>query len=378
MTKPAGSLTPLIFEPVGRKGGMHYYNTGLCKGLISAGLSPILCSSRDPLAMDLPDVRLSKLGERVLDPGAKILKAFKLMLAAGRVAKMYKAGEIQLVHIHLFGFTPHYLAAVSRIRRSGAPVIATIHDVSDLGAGPTSERVAKGILKRLSGVIVHNEFSLKSLKGAFPDIKVPIETIPHGHYIDFYEPTTGAGSPNTVLFFGQIKPTKGLDLLMNAFGRIAGENPNVRLVVAGKPWRETEENVREWARSFGIEKQTEFHLRYINDDEVPEFFSNAGIVVLPYREIYQSGVLMLCMSMRKATLTSDLAPFVETIGDSNGGRTFKSGDAKDLAKSLKDMLGNRRAQEIYGDRALEYAKEKCNWDEIGLKIKRFYAMVARN
>ncbi len=371
----AALTTPLILEPVGRKGGMHYYNTGLCRGLVEAGLRPILCSSRDPLVGVHPGVQIEHVVEGVLDPASRLTKGLRLMRAAGQVAKICRAQKVQVVHCHLFGFTPHMYAALLRVRQSRVPIVATVHDVSDLGASRPMGWASRRILGLLSGVIVHNEYTARRLEEAVAGLRVPIATIPHGNYTEFYPALESEGVEDTVLFFGQVKPTKGLDVLLDAFGVVASRNPKARLIVAGKPWRESATRLEERVRELGLTERVELHLRYVGDEEVPDFFRRAGLVVLPYKEIFQSGVLLMCMSMGKATLTSDLPPFVETLDSSGGGRTFTTGCSASLAEELVSLLGNMSRLNELGAAALQHVRRHNDWSTIGLQTAEFYARV---
>jgi glycosyltransferase involved in cell wall biosynthesis len=213
------------------------------------------------------------------------------------------------------------------------------------------------------------------LEASLASVDVPLVTIPHGGYTEFYPAVESAGVEHSVLFFGQVKPTKGLDVLLDAFGVVAGRNPRARLIVAGKPWRESAQRLEQRIRALGIADRVELHLRYIDDAEVPEFFGRAGLVVLPYREIFQSGVLLMCMSMAKATLTSDLPPFVETLGSSGGGKTFVSGSSASLAQELESLLGDAQRLRALGDNALLHVRKHHDWSVIGRRTAEFYASV---
>ena len=118
---------------------------------------------------------------------------------------------------------------------------------------------------------------------------------------------------------------------------------------------------------------TSLHIRYIPDDEIPAYYGAADIVVLPYRKIYQSGVLLMAMSFGVPVLTSDLPGMSEVITEGENGFMFRSGDAVDLAERLVAVLADVQGR----DRVIECARQdmmgsRFSWDAIGAQLKVVY------
>ena len=100
-----------------------------------------------------------------------------------------------------------------------------------------------------------------------------------------------------------------------------------------------------------------FVARFIGDDELPAYFRRADLVVLPYREIDQSGVLFTALAFGKPLLLSDVGGFPE-IAATGAARTFPAGDAVALRAALRELLDDERARTALGMRARELAARR--------------------
>lgn len=157
----------------------------------------------------------------------------------------------------------------------------------------------------------------------------------------------------TILFFGRIAPYKGLDCLIAAFRRIMEERGEYRLIIAGRPERGCEEywnSIREAIREDVREGRILVRAEFIPDEETEVYFKTADILVLPYKHVYQSGVLFLGYSFGLPVIAADVGSLKEEIVEGETGFAFAPGDAAELAIALKryfasDLfasLGSRR------------------------------------
>ena len=125
-----------------------------------------------------------------------------------------------------------------------------------------------------------------------------------------------------VLCFGLVRPYKGVDLLIEAF---AAAPPDAVLLVVGRAMMPIEP-LRRRARELGIADRVRFVTRFITDPEIPSYFRRADLVVLPYREIEQSGVLFTALAFGCPLLLSAVGGFSE-VGERHGAaRLVPAGD----------------------------------------------------
>ena len=188
-------------------------------------------------------------------------------------------------------------------------------------------------------------------------------------------------SERTILFFGNIAPYKGLDCLITAFQNILVQHNDYRLIIAGRPkdceryWTTLREAIHEDVRSGRVLLRAD----YIPDDETELYFKAADVLVLPYRHIYQSGVLFLGYSFGLPILASDVGSLKDEIVEGKTGFVFRSEDFVDLATTIEKYFAsdlfaslNSRRQEIR-----EFATQRYSWDVVGQTTMGVYANLLR-
>ena len=188
-------------------------------------------------------------------------------------------------------------------------------------------------------------------------------------------------SDKAVLFFGRITPYKGLEYLISAFRQVRSQCDDYRLIIAGRPdnceqyWNPIREGLRGDVESGRILLRPSF----IPDDETEVYFKAADLLVLPYKDVYQSGVLFLGHSFGLPVLAADVGSLKDDIVEGKTGFVFKPEDPADLAKAIERYFAsdlyanlNNRRREIR-----DYATERHSWDVVGQMTMRVYADLLR-
>ena len=140
-----------------------------------------------------------------------------------------------------------------------------------------------------------------------------------------------------ILFFGNITPYKGLEYLTTAFRQILSQRDNYRLIIAGWPkncesyWAAIQETLREGVQSGRVLLRAE----YIPDEETELYFKAADVLVLPYRFIFQSGVLFLGYSFGLPIVAADVGTLKDEIIEGKTGFVFRPEDSVDLASAIE-------------------------------------------
>jgi glycosyltransferase involved in cell wall biosynthesis len=116
--------------------------------------------------------------------------------------------------------------------------------------------------------------------------------------------------------------------------------------------------------------------RFITDGELPGYFQAADIVVLPYREIDQSGVLFTALAFGKPLLLSDVGGFPE-IAATGAARTFPAGDAAALGAALRELLGDGPALAALAENATALARGPYSWGAIAAGTLELYRSLLR-
>ena len=139
----------------------------------------------------------------------------------------------------------------------------------------------------------------------------------------------------TVLFFGYIKPYKGLDVLLKAIPIVNKTLPDVQFLVAGEIYGRSMGKIRATYGQLPSFKDTLIiHDKFIPESEIVHYFNVADVVVLPYKTATQSGVIHKAYSYNKPVISSDLDGLREMIVENETGLLFKSEDHEDFAEKI--------------------------------------------
>jgi len=197
----------------------------------------------------------------------------------------------------------------------------------------------------------------------------PVVTILHGHYRDWFAAyRRPAATPGHLLFFGLVRPYKGVERLLEAFGAIP--DAGLRLRIVGRP--SSAELARTIERAAGADDRIGARLEYVDDDVLADELGRAELVVLPYRELHNSGAALLALSLDRPVLLP-AGPAVERLAAEVGPgwvMTF-DGDltSEDLIAAVRAARSDRAPTPDLGARA---------WPQIGVDHAAAYRMaVAR-
>lgn len=139
------------------------------------------------------------------------------------------------------------------------------------------------------------------------------------------------------LFFGLIRKYKGLDLLLEAFGRLAVQNKNVKLLVVGD-FYEAAEPYFDLIKKFNLENTVLMENRYIPNEEVPRYFQACDVVVLPYRSATQSGILSMAYGFRKPVVVTNVGELGALVEEKKTGIVVPEVTVEAIADGLSEYL----------------------------------------
>jgi glycosyltransferase involved in cell wall biosynthesis len=188
------------------------------------------------------------------------------------------------------------------------------------------------------------------------------------------------GNERTLLSFGQIAPYKGLEYLVEALAILARKREQVRLIVAGKVKRGHEEYWSAVQRSIaqcGIGDRVTQEVRFIPDEQVEPFLVASDAVVLPYVEIFQSGVPFLAFSFGLPVIATDVGSLREDV-TSETGVLCRPRDAADLARAITEFFNGHLyldAGNAGGD-IRRLAAERHSWQTVSERTQAVYASLS--
>jgi glycosyltransferase involved in cell wall biosynthesis len=242
------------------------------------------------------------------------------------------------------------------------PRILTAHDVLPREPKPSQLAGQRKLYERMDAIVVHSEHGAARLRDELRLDPAKVQVIPHGvldNLADVAPEPLFAKTKPVVLFFGLIRPYKGLDVLLEAWREA---RPDAELWVVGMPRMDA---------SFIHGPGVRTALRFVSGAELAGAFAAADLVVLPYREIDQSGVLFTALAFGKPLLVSDVGGF----GEIEGAELVPPGDPHALAAALATLLDDPAKLERMAAASRALAAGPYSWDGIARRTLALYEAV---
>ena len=371
-----------IIEPVGGYGGLDYYDSSLCSSLVQNGINPILFTSDETEIRDHSLYLTKKYFIGIYGTQYRVMRGLKYIQCLLKSIYYSKKVGSQLIHYHFFHFTFIELLTIILTKLYGFKIVITVHDVKSFYGKGDNPIIKNIILKSALGLIVHNQFSKGRMINTFHVTQNKISIIPHGHYIDMVNNNIDNEiakrslklniNNKYILFFGQIKKVKGLEILLYAMSNIVEMFDNVKLIIAGRVWKDDYTKYEYLIKELNLQSHVISHIRYIKNEEVDYYFKASDIVVLPYSEIYQSGVLLMAMSYKKPVIVSNIPGMTELISHGKNGLIFNNGDNSELSNCIAQLLSNKDLSEKLANEGYKTVRDDCCWTRIGINTSKFY------
>lgn len=260
--------------------------------------------------------------------------------------------------------------------RRTVPRVITLHYPLPPPDARRALAAQRRFLARFDAVIAHTEGGAERLctdVGLDPEA---VHVIPHGPFDYLTRLADPAPLPEelrrtegpVILFFGLLRPYKGIDDLLDSFARLGPTD--AELWIAGMP-RMPLEPLRERAeRAPGTVR---FIPRFIPDPEIPALMRRADVLALPYREIEQSGVLHTGLAFGKPMVLSDVGGFSEVARRHGAARLVPPGDADALAEALAELVADPAERERLARAAAGAVAGDLGWDAIAGRTLELYA-----
>jgi len=276
-------------------------------------------------------------------------------------------------------YTPmiHLWTAFIGFLTLGIPKILTIHDPSqhDGEQNVFIDFLREVSIRQSTQIVLLSEFFRPALiKKGFPAGRITI--LPLGKF-SYYKTLSAEEVENsydnpTILFFGRIYEYKGLDTLLKAFPVIRQSVPNAQLVIAGygdlKPYQELLQG------QSGIIMEN----RWIADDEVATHFNNASLVVLPYKESTQSGVIPTAYAFKLPVVATRTGGVQEQVLDHQTGLLVEPNSPQQLAEACVSLLLDTELAMSMGNRGYRLATEAWSWETAADKLIEACLMCQKN
>ena len=376
------------------------YVFGLVPALTSKGAVLDLIGSDDldcPEFFGKPEINYLKLRGSQRREAGFVQKFHRISMYYARLIRYAATASPRIFHIlwnnRFETFDRTLLMLFYRL--IGKNIVLTAHNVNAAKRDCNDtllNRVTLGIQYRLAHhIFVHTEKMKRELMEGFGVNGRRVTVIPFGinNAVANTDLTPGdakqrlglSKADRIILFFGRITPYKGLEYLITAFQQILARCDDYRLVIAGRPdrgekyWNAINETIRDEVERGRAVLRADF----IPDDETEVYFKAADVLVLPYRDIYQSGVLFLGQSFGLPVIAADVGSLKDEIVEGKTGFAFSPEDPVDLANAIERYFAsdlyadlNSRRQEIR-----DFARERHSWDIVAQMTMSVYGRLLR-
>jgi len=274
--------------------------------------------------------------------------------------------------VHLQGEHPWFNLILPFLSRR-YPLVITVHDVV-LHIGDTKSRKIPPFIYKLSiryadQIIVHGKKLKKEMVEKSGKSTNNVHVVPRGVnsiYRRFLKSEIEE-EDNLILFFGRIWEYKGLQYLIEAEPLIAEKVPTAKIVIAGRG-----EDFRKYIKMMVHKERFIVHNQLIPSDMVAGLFQRASIVVLPYIEASQSGIVPLAYAFKKPVVVTNVGSIPEVVDNGKTGYIVPPKDPKKLAEAIIDLLSDKEKRKEMGENGYKKTEEELSWDSIAIKTVEVY------
>jgi glycosyltransferase involved in cell wall biosynthesis len=253
------------------------------------------------------------------------------------------------------------------------PRVMTAHYVLPPQPSRRQLATARRVFGRVDTVVAHSRHGARRLEEEVGVDPARVRVIHHGAFDYLTRLPEEVPLPGelgdvegpVILFFGLLRPYKGIDTLLEAFRSVQG----AELWIVGNP-RMPVEPLRRLAESAG--GTVRFVPRFITDPEIPAYFRRADLVVLPYRDVEHSGVVYTALAFGRPMVLSAVGGFPELASEHGAARIVPPENPAALAQALAELVDDEAARSELATAARRAAEGPFSWDRIAADTLSLY------
>jgi glycosyltransferase involved in cell wall biosynthesis len=257
-----------------------------------------------------------------------------------------------------------------------APVVLTIHDPVPHAGRDEAARAdwpqRLRIRRRAALCLAHGDHCLEVLRTEDAGAISGAGTIRHGVVLQPVPEDRRAPEPRSLLMFGRMEAYKGLEVLIAACERLHDQGTPFALTLAGRG-----PEVERLRSRIDALSEVRVLDGWLTPREAISAFQRASLVVMPYLESTQSGVLAAAFANGRPVVASRVGGLPDVVRDGETGVLVPPGDPGALAQAIAALLDDPAAQTRMGGAALRYAEDRLAWGSIAAETAAFYRTVAR-
>lgn len=292
------------------------------------------------------------------------------------------ARRFDVVHVHFLGVPALDVWWLPWFARR-ARLVYTVHNLYPHDTPPSEglRRLLDRIYRTSDALIAHTRHTARGLEQDFSVSPERLRIIPLGNYNQY---RTQARTPlelappgvPVILMFGELRPGKGLDVLIRAADILQRDGLAFRVVVAGKSDHDVS-TYRALIEERGLQHVVDLQIGHVAEADIGAYFAAATVIALPYRAIDQSAVAILAVSVGRAIVASRVGGLAELIEEADCGVLVPPGDPNALAAALRRLLTDVEERRRYERNGRRYADTALAWDRIAEETVAVYRRLRR-
>jgi glycosyltransferase involved in cell wall biosynthesis len=372
-----------------------FYDVPLCRQLRAQGVDVRLLTSRfhyDPTRSD------GDVGEACFYP---LTSRLPLSNAARRLvagvehplgwlsvlSRLCRSGVPAIVHSQWLPLPSVDVAILRAARAAGAAWVHTVHDLEPRRESRGSAAEFRLAYRSADHLLVHCPDTARGLTARFGVPGDRVSRVAVGASLE----ASGApdcasarqrldlpGDGRLALFFGVLRESKGIELLVAATARLAARHRDFRLAIVGRPQGLGRREILECLRRSGLDEgRVVLRLAYVPSSEVPLYFAAADFVVYPYLQADQSAALTLALANGRAAVVSRVGGLPDLVEDGVSGRLVPPGDVAALAAAIEELLSDPGRTEAMGRAAASLATRTLSWSRAAEQTAAAYEIALR-
>lgn len=386
MTSSESSPTIWIVDPISYS-GMAYSDVGQIVALQELGARPLLVGS-DSWMLEPEIVPRIAVFRGTHGTRSRLRKGAAYVGSLARLLIRIRRSRPSVVHWQFTELPVADVLAMLAIRVLGIPQVYTAHELLPWTASPHHRWLFSRLYGLIDAVVVHNEDQQAEIIRRFHVSTSKVHVAPLGDYALFATPQLPqsqararlglSADPPVALFFGTIRPSKGLEVLLEAWALVVQKMPEAILLVTGKPYKGLDTNKTvALIQQLGIENSVRTRFEQVDPVVTNTYYRAADVVVLPYHEIGTSGVLRYAYNSARPVIATSVGEHGARVKAGQTGHLVPPGNPTALADVLLDALGDRSTLRSMGEAAQAYAAANFKWLDPAREMLRIYEDLRR-
>ncbi len=262
-------------------------------------------------------------------------------------------------------FAPAYAKIAKKLQRHDIPAIFICHNVEPHESTFIDQMLLRYAYKNVNRFVVHSTQEKNRLQKYKPEAEIKINV--HPEYTIFPEPKNDMSPPVqipthdlTLLYFGLVRPYKGVHILIDALKKVIG-SIDVHLLIVGEFYDDVSTYLEQVER-LNLRQQITFVDQYVPNEEVGWYFQQADVVVLPYLHATQSGVIPIAYHFRKPVIATNVGGLPDVVFEGETGFLVEPVNPKLLADKIIEFAETHEQSDF--KQGIEKHLELFSWEHL--------------